>query len=320
MQASQIILLIVIVSVIVLVSIVAVRQNSGNQTGIDDLECKSDADCGGDLPVCDSGVCVECVFNTDCPGSDVCVSKRCEAAAVVEPEAPSFTCEFPEFTVELDEFKFHSYADPDVDCQVDSCDFLLIPNGGDGSEAFSLSLANDDLSTDSWHVLLWVATGVSQFSTQTWPVQNDASGISNFGLVYEDDKIPLWTDENGGTDLGITTIPYAVSVPATFDLTEGALGSIEINWEEYPDAEFYYAFYKLRVTTDDGKGNFPVVDFFTDGATSSFVLAPIVGTTITYDIDTTALGTIDGVEVIVLAFQQCALDASTLVTETILYD
>ncbi|MDX9721084.1 MAG: hypothetical protein RBU37_10060, partial [Myxococcota bacterium] len=55
--------------------------NTASNTCVPDSGCKTDADCDGALPICNTatGACVECLRSTDCEGTADCVDQACVA-------------------------------------------------------------------------------------------------------------------------------------------------------------------------------------------------------------------------------------------------
>jgi len=79
--------LLIVVSIAVVVVVIAVY--IANRSDSSD-NCKSDSDCNSsDKPVCHEQKCVQCAFNSDCPGTSTCNQNRCVA---VDASSEQFTC------------------------------------------------------------------------------------------------------------------------------------------------------------------------------------------------------------------------------------
>tara|TARA_R110001599_G_scaffold266539_1_gene467303 strand:+ start:30301 stop:31533 length:1233 start_codon:yes stop_codon:yes gene_type:complete len=79
--------LLVVVSLAVIVVVIAVY--IANRSDSSD-NCKSDSDCNSsNAPVCHEQKCVQCAFNSDCPGTSTCNQNQC---TVVTSSEETFTC------------------------------------------------------------------------------------------------------------------------------------------------------------------------------------------------------------------------------------
>lgn len=85
MDDRQLLLLIFVIIIIILVVFVFFRQNDQNESS----ECQSDKDCIDGI--CYNGQCLECAFDSDCCGTEICQNGFCiEGPPFVEPPIPPF--------------------------------------------------------------------------------------------------------------------------------------------------------------------------------------------------------------------------------------